>query len=240
MPEYLSCRPGRDLAPAGGRGWRFSVTENDLAASPGEAISGGVFTQLSANTNVRVKSTDNDDSTQTVFLIGIDVKGQRVMRAKKLTGTTQVEIAASMALVETAFLDKEASGSVVFYRNDQSTFIGSIAIGNNNMPVAHHFSGDDHLMCVTQFAGYNTTGALRVEYQLRYYPDKLDARDQGDGFIVASRIYLRATVGMQVLDFVPPIQFPGDGALIVYGGTGSTGTTGDGGVEVQGFDVKMG
>ena len=229
-------KPTSTHLPATGHGWAFHVSEADLAALPGEALSRNAYTPLAANSVIEVLSSSAADTTQKLTIIGINSDGDLIEETLSLNGTTAVDTAATFHSVETAYLDLKCAGTVTVRADGAGATVGTITIGEMSMDIAHHLIPAGRRGFITDFIAGGTTSTEILEFQLRYYPNIVDIRGPTAGFFLRDRILVPATVADVHHRYSIPLAAPFLGGYFAVFGGGAAGT-GDGCTTVIGYDA---
>lgn len=181
-----------------GSGWILVVADDDLATSVAgnELLTelDSTFVQIAAADTVYFVSSDNNDTTQTAYIRGIDnATGNQTDESITLTGTTIATSSTTFRYIDQIWLSAEAAGTVSLHRTDSPyALCNSIEIGSLKGDVGHHFNGEKVTYLKKWWATSNTTTMKNLE--LRWYPDDADCLDSDDGFTVLDRIVLAGTV----------------------------------------------
>ena len=222
--------------PADGHGWAFHVSEADLAALPGEAMSRNAYTPLAANGVIEAVSSDAADTTQKLTVIGCDSDGKLLESTITLNGTTAVDFTGAFHSVDFAYLNLKCAGTVTIRADGGGATVSTITIGEMRMDIAHHIIPSGRTGFITEFGAAGTTSTEILEFQLRYYPNIVDIRGPTVGFFLLDRILVPATVADVQHHFSVPLAAPFLGGYFAVFGGGAAGT-GDGATTVVGYDV---
>lgn len=222
--------------PKNGLGWSFHAKEDNVAAAPGEEVSDNAYTPLAANAKIEVLSSSAADTTQSVTVIGVTAAGVRVSETLSLNGATAATTTGTFHSVETAYLDAKTAGTITVRAAVAGATVSTITIGSLRMNIAIHFIDATKRGYITDFVAHATSLTETTEFQLRYYPKIIDARDSTVGFVILDRIYLPAAIGTTHLRYGIPLACPFTGGFIAVLAAGPAGT-GDVAVTVIGYDA---
>ncbi len=235
----------------GSFGWHRSAYHVDIDNAAELMKEDVTYVQLAAAGTLKIDSS-GADTTQTVFIRGIDNNDNQIIESKLLTGVTAVAVSTTVwKYVEAVWLDKNCVGTVIV-TDSSNTTIATITIGQLSAYVMQHFTGEYTGYLTGLCCGVGGTVADSINMDLRWYPDDQSAdADMTDGYIsiVQPTIYYSQTVdttatqayGIATVTNPPPIVFPQPvrlppGGWLALFGTGEAANN-DVWAFMQGYDV---
>jgi len=231
--------------PRGAVGWHRSAYDADVDASAEIICEDSAWNaHLAADDLIQAVSSAGGDTTQTLYVRGIDTDNNVRIESFTLNGATAVDSAANFRYVECGWLSAECAGTITVRRKTGPATIFTITIGQLQSYCVHHFNGEFTTYLTGLFSGAGGTMADSVLLDLRHYPDDADARDLTDGFlhIIQPTIYVDLTATSTAMAnpgpiiFPQPIRIPSNSYIALYG-TGEAANN-DVWAFLQGFDVK--
>ena len=254
MHEIISAVAPQIIIPRGAIGWHRQAYHVDIDNAAELMKEDVTFTQLAAQGTLKIDSS-GADTTQTVYIRGIDSNDNQIIESKLLTGTTEVAVSTTVwKYVETAWLDVNCVGTITITDSSDTTIL-TITIGQLSAYIVHHFTGQ-HTGYLTQLAiGAGGTMADSVNMDLRWYPDDQSSdADMTDGYIsiVQPVIHYHVVVydgdteasaygtitNPPIMTFAQPIKLPPGGWLGLFG-TGEAANN-DVWAYMQGYDMADG
>jgi hypothetical protein len=201
------------------------------------------FAQLAAQDSLEAISSNANDITQSITVIGVDSGGRRQHTTKLLNGTTVVTLDRTWRYVENCYTNMECAGNITLRRATGDTAINVIAIGQVAADVVQHFSGDDNICWLLGWwAGTPYAQDQGAFFELRWYPSDADSLDSGDGYRVLDRIDVDTDgdatgPGSVRVTFPSPIQLPAGGWVVVFGDSEGDNQVGYAGLQI--IDVAI-
>lgn len=220
------------------RGWHLH-SYNDTIGNSLEIMAptfGTTYAQLAADDTVACDSDQAGDTTQSMYVYGIDSNGRKVNETIALNGTTEVDGSLTFSYIENIWVDALSAGIMSLKRTTGDTYIMEVEAGFLNSGIAQHFNGEEESY-IAYFSGglYDTTKDCLFE--LRWYPDDSSCRGTSTGYEVLDRIFMPVETGEAAPHCYPmPIgPLPPGGWIVVYAIADAA--SAKGWCTVQGFDV---
>lgn len=237
--DPITTRRGRE-----GAGWMLVVADNDIdtGADLLKELDSTAFTQIVAANNIYAVSGSTSDTTQTVWVSGIEyLTGKKKTESFALAGQTYSAIStATFVYIDQTWVDIECAGTVsIKIADNTGTLINSIEAGSLKGDLGHRFNGEKVSYVQKWWATSTTTDSKSLE--LRWYPDYKDCTDATDGFTLLDRIYMFG-VNLYSSDIHSfggndsGVRLPAGGYLAIYGTGGAVDQEAT--VTVIGFDRR--
>lgn len=224
----------------GAKGWHLHSHNDDIDATA-EIMAptfGTTYAQLDGDGTVACDSDQAGDTTQSMYVYGIDSNGRKVNETIALNGTTEVDGLLTFSYIENIWADALSAGIMSLKETSGDTYIMEIEAGLLNSGIAQHFNGEDESYITMFGAGLSvvTDDAL---FELRWYPDDSSCRGTSTGYEVLDRLFVTTEVSNTPPHIYPmPIgPLPAGGWIVVYASAASANA--GGWCTVQGFDVGV-
>ena len=252
MSELIQAVYPGMMLPKGAVGWHRSAYHIDIDNAAELVKEDVTYVQLAAQGTLKIDSSSSADTTQIVYVRGIDANDKQIIESKLLTGTTAVAVSATIwKYVETAWLSANCAGTIILTDSSNTTIL-TITIGQLSAYIVQHFTGEYTSYLTSLAFGAGGTMYDSVNLDLRWYPDDQSSdADMDDGYIsivqpvihynvvtdtTATQSYAYATVqNPSPITFAQPIRLPPGGWLSLFG-TGEAANN-DVWAFMQGYDV---
>jgi len=242
MTVYAASYPIVSRRGGHGAGWVIQASDDDVDASA-ELITelDTTFAQLDTARKIYAISSAAGDTSQTLYVSGVNSAGKYITEEFSLNGTTaSTASSATYSYVDQTWVDKECAGTISIKRyTGTATLINSIEIGSLRGDVAQKFNG--HYVSYVQRWWATSATSNEVTLELRWYPDDADCLDAADGFMLLDKIYMANGIyksGIHNFSQNPDegIRLPAGGWIAVYGTGGAANQ--EASVTVVGFDRR--
>ena len=219
------------VMPHGAVGWHRSAFDTDIDAALEQVCEdGGWVAHLAADDTIECVSAGAGDTTQTLYVRGIDTNNKVRIESFAIAGVAPVLSAVKFRYVECAWLDAECANNITVRRTTGPANILVITAGQLQSYCVHHFNGEFTSYITGLYMGAGGTMTDSVNLELRHYPDDLDSRDLGDGYLklIEPTIHVfQGAVGSSVggarmanpppFVFPQPIRIPAGSYITLYG-----------------------
>lgn len=218
------------MIPKGAIGWHRNAYDADIDHGAAELVAENVVqVQLAVAGTLKIDSGSAADTTQTVYIRGIDNNDKQIIESKMLTGQTALAVSTTVwKYVECAWLDANCAGAVIVTDSSNAT-ICTITIGQMSTYIMQHFTGEytGYLTGLWCGPSANATPITDggVNFDLRWYPDDQSSdADFTDGYIslaqpaISVELVTDLTFGMAPppMIFPQPIRLPPGGWLALF------------------------